>query len=282
MGQPVHFNDYSGVLPRLVKSAIRTPDDLDVITWRDPTDGVFAEQLDLLQRIKAGIGDAHFVQTVFSPLSVLAFLVARPESQAADLDLPSRFDRLRDLIHTQPQAVHAALRAIAETLAGYAAASVDAGASGIFYAIVRLARQEVLAPDEYAVFGRPYDLRVLQAVQGAPFNLLHICGPQVYFDQVTHYPVHALNWATIGQGNPTIAEARSRTDKAVIGGVDEHGVLAHGTPAEVRAAAQTAIAASGGRKFLLTPGCGLGPHVPAANLHALRRAADHAEDAIYV
>jgi uroporphyrinogen decarboxylase len=78
-----------------VKSAIRTPDDLDVITWRDPTDGVFAEQLDLLQRIKAGIGDAHFVQTVFSPLSVLAFLVARPESQAADLDLPSRFDRLR-------------------------------------------------------------------------------------------------------------------------------------------------------------------------------------------
>lgn len=281
-GNQYDFGDYSGVLPRLLHTAITTPDDLDRITPRDPAVGALGEQLDLIRRIKAEIGDAHFVQTVFSPLSVLAFLIARPPTQTADLDLPSRFDRLRDLLHTRPEAVHAALDAISTTLASYAAASVDAGASGVFYAIVRLARRDVLTPDEYATFGRPYDLRVLEAVQGAPFNLLHICGSQVYFDQVADYPVHAINWASIGQHNPSIAEARNHTDKALIGGVDEHGVLAHGTPSDVVAAAQAAIAAGSGRKFLLTPGCGLGPHVPAANLHALRRAVDHAEEAIHV
>jgi uroporphyrinogen decarboxylase len=139
---------------------------------------------------------------------------------------------------------------------------------------VRLARQGVLTPDEYAEFGRPYDLQVLQAVRDAPFNLLHICGPQAYFSQVADYPVHAINWAAVGQGNPTLAEARQPTDLAVIGGVDENDVIQHGRPEEVIAAARAALQSTGGRHVLLTPGCGVALDVPAANLHALRRAVE--------
>jgi uroporphyrinogen decarboxylase len=203
---------------------------------------------------------------------VLAFLIARPGDQASDLGLQSRFERLRALIAEDPAGVHAALAAITETLAGYAAASVDAGASGVFYAIVRLARNGVLTREEHAEFGRPYDLQVLNAVAGAPFNLLHICGPQVYFDDVLDYPVHALNWAAAGQQNPTLAEARRRTGKALIGGVDEFGALQHGTPAEVIAEARAAIESAGAAGLLLTPGCGVAADAPEANLHALRAA----------
>ncbi|HMP42801.1 MAG TPA: uroporphyrinogen decarboxylase family protein, partial [Roseiflexaceae bacterium] len=210
-GAEYDYDDYSGVLPRLISTPLHGASDLERITPLPPTEGVFAEQLDLLRQIGAGIGDAHYVQTVFSPLSVLAFLVARPGDQQSDLGLESRFERLRTLIAEHPQQVHAALDAITETLAGYAAATVAAGASGIFYAIVRLARAEVLTRAEHAVFGRPYDLRVLRAVADAPFNLLHICGPQVYFDDVLDYPVHAINWAALGQQNPSLAEARRHT-----------------------------------------------------------------------
>jgi uroporphyrinogen decarboxylase len=276
-GSRYDYDHYTGVLPRQLASPIAAPADLAKITPRSPTDGAFEEQLDLLHWIRDGIGDAPFVQTVFSPLSVLTFLIAQPSDPAGDAGLPVRFERLQALLHEHPQAVHGALAAIAETLAGYAGASLAAGASGIFFAIVRLARAGVLTEHEYATFGRPYDLQVLEAVQGAPFNLLHICGPQVHFDLVGDYPVQAINWAAVGQGNPSLGEARRRTTKALIGGIDEHGVIQHGSPDQVTAAAHAAIADAGPGGLLLAPGCGVATDTPVANLHALRAAVELSE-----
>ncbi len=273
-GARYDYDDYHGVLPRLLESPVRSPADLARIRPLGADQPALAEQIDLLRRIKAGIGDAHLVQTVFSPVSVLLFLLARPEDPRGDAGLALQLDRLHELLHDHQAAAHAALAAIAETLAGYAAASVQAGASGIFFAIVRLAREGALSRDEHAAFGTPYDLRVLEAVQGAPFNILHICGPKVYFDQALEYPVQAINWATVGQGNPTLAEARGLTDKALIGGVDEDGAVLHGTPGEVLAQGQEALARAGHLGVLLAPGCAVAPETPQENLQALRRAVE--------
>jgi uroporphyrinogen decarboxylase len=262
------------VLPALIEGPINSAADLEKIQPINPTAGVFAEHLGLTRLIKAGIGDAHFLQTVFSPLSVLAFLVARSESNKIDAVVKSQHDIVRRYMRENPQGVHAALKNIATTLGQYAAATVEAGASGIFFAIVKLAREGVLTEAEFEEFGKPYDVQVLSAVQGAQFNMLHICGPYAYFNAVTDYPVHALNWATLGQHNPTLAEASQQTDKAVVGGVDELGALQTGTPDEVIAEARIAIETTQGRHMLLTPGCGTNVDVPDANLHALRRAAD--------
>lgn len=273
-GNRYDFGDYTSVFPRLVDGPIRSPADLDKLAPVDPKGGVFAEHLDLVRRVKAGIGDAHFLQTVFSPLSVLAFLMARADQHDAGQLIQAQYDGIRRAIAENPQGVHHALSVIADALASYAAAAVDAGASGVFFAIVKLARRGVLTEAEYARFGRPYDLRVLQAVQGAPFNLLHVCGPQAYFDAVMDYPVHAINWATLNQGNPTVGAAQGLTQRALIGGVDELSTLQTGAPDDVIAEAQQAIRATGGRRFLLSPGCGVNMDAPVANLHALRRAAE--------
>jgi uroporphyrinogen decarboxylase len=267
-------DDYTGVLPRLIETPLRSAADLTRIGPRNPDTPALAEQIELVRRIKAGVGDAHLLQTVFSPLSVLAFLSAQPGDQSADLGLGSSFERLRALLRENPAAAHTALNTIAQSLARFAAANVAAGASGIFFAIVRLARLGVLTAREYAEFGRPYDLQVLEAVQGAPFNLLHICGVRVHFDQVLDYPVHALNWATLGQDNPSLAQARERTSKALVGGLDEHGTLQHGSPADVLAEAQGTLARAGRAGVLLAPGCGLALDVPEANLRALRQAVE--------
>lgn len=275
-GNTYDFNEYARVYPKATGGPVQHPADLDKIAAVSPTAGPFAEHLDLVRKVRAGIGDAHFVQTVFTPLSVLGFLVARPEPHSAENAVQAHADGVRQMIRENPSGAHAALQNIAATLAGYAAAAVDAGASGLFFAIVKLARKDLLSEAEYETFGKPYDLQVLQAVQGAPFNMLHVCGPAVYFDLVADYPVHAINWAAVGQDNLTIGEALNRTGKAVIGGVDEDGVLQTGTPEAVERAAVEAIRASGGRRFLLSPGCGTSMQVPAANLHAMRRAADTA------
>lgn len=271
-GNQYDYNQYDSVLPKLIDGPLHGPADLGKIEAVNPTAGVFAEQLDVVRLIKAGIGDAHFLQTVFSPLSVLAFLVARPARHTAAAAVQAQYDGLRQYLQENPQGVHAALQAITTTLAAYAAAVVAHGASGLFFAIVKLARTGILTPAEYAEFGKPYDLQVLQAVQGAPFNLLHICGPAVYFDLITDYPVHALNWAALGQQNPTLAQAVEQRRYALVGGVDEVGTLYQGTPDAVIQEARAAIQATQGHHFLLTPGCGVNLETPVANLHALRQA----------
>ncbi|NJK82212.1 MAG: hypothetical protein HC914_21105 [Chloroflexaceae bacterium] len=205
---------------------------------------------------------------------MLAYLIARPAANTQELSRQARSDALRHMMQENPQGMHAALGAIAQTLAGYARACLNNGASGIFFAIVRMARAGVMSREAYATFGTPYDTQVLAAVQGAPFNMLHLCGEDAYFDLVADYPVHAINWASIDQRNPGLAEAQHQTSMAVVGGIDETGVLQHGSPEEVISAAQLALQATSGHKVLLAPGCTTAMNVPIANLHALRRAAE--------
>lgn len=273
-GNTYDYSQYARVYPRRIDGPLHTPSDLEKIQSVSGTSGVFAEQLELIRRIRAGIGGAHFVQTLFSPLSVLSFLVAHPLQHTAQAVVQAQYDGLRRYLDENPQGVHAALRQITLTLTEYAGAVIEAGASGLFFAIVKLARPAVLTEAEFAEFGRPYDLQLLQAVKSAPFNLLHICGDHVYFEAVQDYPVQAINWASVGQANPGVAEARQRSRLALIGGIDEDGVLQTGTPAQVLAAAQEAIHSSAGTGFLLSPGCGTSMEVPPANLHALRQAAE--------
>ena len=275
-GSRYNFDQYTSILPKLEASPLNIPADLNNLREISGTEGVFAEQLKLIQLIKAGIGGAHFIQTVFSPLSVLYFLVARPQTKALTLDeqAEAQYAELRRFLHENPKGAHAALKNIAATLGKFGAAAVDAGASGLFFAIVKLARQEVLSKAEFEEFGKPYDLQVLKAVEGAPFNLLHICGPRAYFDIAAEYPVHALNWASIGQHNPTLGEAQKHAHQALVGGVDEVENLQHGSPEDVLKEALAAIEATGGRHHLLTPGCATSVDVPVANLRALRLAAE--------
>lgn len=272
-GNTYDFGQYVSVVPRTTRVTLESVADLDRLTPVDPSGGAFGEQLDALGRIRRGVdGDAPIIQTVFSPLSVIGWLAGGP----AGFDvpgLPSSLPLLRQAIDEAPDALEAALEAVTTTLASYARITREAGADGIFFAIVRLARAGYLTREEYARFGRPYDLRVLDAVAGAPLNVLHICGDQVYFDAVAEYPVGAISWNSEAPGNPSFGEAAAMTRAAVMGGVDEGATLPHGTPADVTQAVNGALAATGGRRTLVSPGCSVDHRTPADNLVALRDAA---------
>jgi uroporphyrinogen decarboxylase len=227
----------------------------------------------VLRRLKSRLGGAPFVQTVFSPASVLGFVVGRPAATTQLGVAENHAQTLLSLIRTQPKVAHQALETITQGLEKLAAASVEAGADGLFFAITKLAREGKLTVAEFEEFGKPYDLRVLKAAAKASFNILHLCGAKVHWKAAVDYPVHALNWASVGQGNPSLAEALKSTDKALIGGVDETELIQRGTPAEVTAAAHSALK-RGGSRFLLAPGCCVEPDAPPANLKALRHAVE--------
>jgi len=223
----------------------------------DPSAGALGEQLEALRRIRAGVGpDTPIIWTVFSPMMVMPFLLAGGVEQALAL---ARED---------PGALDHALAAVTDTLAGYARHALRSGADGLFYA-TNVARRDLLSPAECRRFQRPWDLRVLDAVAAAPFNVLHVCGAAVHLEEFVEYPVHALSWAA-SDSNPSLGDVRRRTGRAVIGGLPAKPLIATLTPAALAERARAAIREMRGRGLLLGPECSINPDTPAALLHAAR------------
>jgi len=221
----------------------------------DPRRGALGEQLAALAAIRAAVGpDTPIIWTVFAPMMVMPSVLAGGREQALAI------------VRAEPKAMDAGLAAIAETLAAYARACVEAGADGLFYA-TNLARADGLTAGECRRFQRPHDLRVLGAVAQAPFNLLHVCGPAVHFDEFADYPVTAFSWA-LGVGNPSLAEVHRRTGRAVVGGLPAKPEIASMGATDIAARAKRAVDEMRGRALLLGPDCSINPDTPEALLHA--------------
>jgi uroporphyrinogen decarboxylase len=266
-----HVEDWGGELvrsndpnrgPTFKRPAVTESGDWRRLRPLSPDHGVLGEQLEALRQIAANLkGEAYFVQTIFSPLSIAKYLVG------------NRAEVVQMALEDDPGGVRAALSVIVETFTTYAQACLEAGAAGIFFATTGWASADALTVDQYRRWGIEYDVPVLEQVAGrAPFNILHNCGANIHFDLLADYPVGAISWASGLPGNPSLAEGKERTARAVMGGVSEKTTLVDGTPEQVAAEVRAAIATTGGERVLVAPGCSIPPRTPAANLAAARAA----------
>jgi uroporphyrinogen decarboxylase len=199
---------------------------------------------------------------VFSPLTVAGFLVGRDSERV-----------VREL-RERPAALEPVLRRIGEALVDLSRRSVEAGAAGIFYAISGYATPEVVPPDVYADLVLASDEQVLGALpEAAWWNVLHLCGPRIALELAERLPVQAVSWSIHAGGNPGLAEARDRTGRAVLGGIDERTALVEGPAAEIRRQIEAAVRDTQGRGLIIGPGCSVPPEAPDAYLRALGPAA---------
>ncbi|MDQ7819215.1 MAG: uroporphyrinogen decarboxylase family protein [Armatimonadota bacterium] len=231
--------------------------------WRrlrvlDVTAGAYGRELHALGLIRGDLADDLILATVFSPLTVARTLCG---DQA-----------LVRYLRESPDDLVAGLEVISEVTARFASEALAAGADGIFFA-TQCATTDYLTVEEYEEFGRPYDLRVLEAAAGAEVRMLHLHGTAVMFDQLADYPVDIINWHD-RRTPPTLAEARRRYSGCLAGGVDEWGTLSTGTTEEIAAQVADAIAQAGGRGLLVTAGCVVPVDLPPERLLAVRRAVE--------
>ena len=221
----------------------------------DPEAGRLGAQLRALGLIRDGLGGrTPFIQTVFSPLSQARNLVGAE-------NLPVH-------LRQYPGELKAALGVITGTTLRFVEAAKRQGIDGIFYA-AQLATTRIFSEAEYREFGEPYDRQILQAAGGLWLNLAHLHGSDVMFDLVASYGTAVINWHD-QETPPTLAQGLQRFKGAVCGGLRQWETMVRGTPDQVRAEAQAAIAQTGGRRLILGTGCVTPTTAPRANLRAAR------------
>ena len=242
---------YTVIRPPLEHAA-----DLNRLTPADPRQGALGEQIAALKASRAAVGpDTPIIWTVFAPLMVMPCLLRGGRAQTIEL------------ARSDPKAMEHGLGVIAETLAEYARACLGAGADGLFYA-TNVATRDSMSVEECRRFQRPYDLHILESVADAPFNLMHVCGSGVLFDEFVDYPVTAFSWATV-PGNPSLADGRKRTGRAVVGGLPAKPGIVSMKSEDLAARARAAIVEMKGRGLLLGPDCSINPDTPEVLLHAV-------------
>ena len=256
---------YSGVpheKPRLESWPVHEPADWTRIVPRRPAAGALAEQLEAVRLLRRTLpADVPLIETVFTPLAVLGEMVETPQALRAHLD-------------SHPALVRDALEAVTTTFEPFVREVLRAGADGIYLATVDWASADLLTPTEYRAWARPWDLRILAAAAGAGFNVLHVCKSRNLLFELNDYPVAAFSWAATDPTNPTFAEALGRFPRGVMGGISQETALQSDGPEPVLAEYRDALAATGGRRWLVAPGCSIPPGTPVENLHAVREAVE--------
>jgi len=251
------MSDYPYPLPDGLE-AVSTNEDWRRIEPISPSNKCWSEQLSALSMIHDAIGgEAMFIETIFSTWTTARRL--------------ARSGSLTAVRQREPVTLLAAFDAISTSLAGYAKQVLERGASGIFLSL-GAATDEVMTSEEYETWGRPFDLRILEAVKDAPFNVLHIHGKQIHFDSLLDYPVSALNWSHFAT-QPSLQEGKMRSGKTVLGGIDE-ARASHVSAPEIGEQIDNAIREAGPLGLIVTPGCSVPTDTREGSLREVRAAVE--------
>jgi len=248
---------YNGV-SRVTKHRINSLEDWETLEEVDVNEGILGEMLRAVKLVGARLdGKAPFFETMFSPITTCMRLAG---------------DRWRKDLDEAPGKMSHALNVISRTIANFAEAAIDYGASGIFLSVTPT--YDWFTEEEYRRFGMRHDLPILRATRPkAFFDVAHVHGSNLMFDLIAkNYPVEGINWAD-QRTPPTLGEGMKKFNGALIGGLNETETLLKGSPKDVEEEVLRAINGTGGRRLILAPGCVIPLNAPDTNLDAAIRVA---------
>ncbi|HEY6196806.1 MAG TPA: uroporphyrinogen decarboxylase family protein [Candidatus Eisenbacteria bacterium] len=262
-GVRYHYTGVPDEKPTVATYPVHAPADWDRIGEVPHDAGALGEQLDAVRKLRAALpAEVPLLQTVFTPLAILAELTEPPEA-------------LRDLLDVEPARIERALEAVTRTFERYVAEVMRAGADGIYLATTDWGSRSFMTPARLRRWSRPYDLRLLAAAGETPYHTLHVCTSEALLAEFADYPVGAFSWDATVPSNPSLAQGLALVKGAVMGGIGHETELQRGPRAAI-SAYHRSLEATGGRRWLFAPGCSIPPQTPEATLAALRDEVEHA------
>lgn len=242
-------------------NGVQRIDDWHLVTPIATTAGNFGRQIDTVRRVRTAIGpDVPLISTLFAPLTEALYFAGA--------------ERFRLHIQDDPSTVHGALAVLADNLSRLAAALIDAGADGIFLS-VQGAGNGNLAGTQFAEFGRPYDLMVLNACREAWLNILHAHGEHdLLIEEVLTYPVAVFSWSDRYTGIPLQRVWEAVPERTVMGGLRERGAITEGPADAIEDELADAMTQTLGQRLILAPGCSVPDNCPDQWLRIARATVD--------
>jgi uroporphyrinogen decarboxylase len=252
------MHDYRYPLPPGVET-LESPKDMLRFEKLPPDSKNYAEQLKLIRALRADFGpDMPIVDTFFDPFQQVMRKAGFSKAQMV-------YGNKREALHM--------LDAVTGTVCGYMQELKKAGCDGVLYSIngaIAPPGDRGIDDETFGTFLRPFDLRVLDAMQGM-VRILHVHGTHVDMRRVLDYPCEVYSVSDRLTGNPSLSELRKMTDKCLMGGINEHKVHERSLP-ELREEIRDAFKQAGKRKFILSPGCTSAPQTPQHIWRCVREA----------
>jgi len=250
------MHDYRYPLPAGMET-LEKPADMLRFETIPPTAPNYAEQLKLIRTLRADLGsEVPIIDTFFDPFQQV---MRKAGYSAAPLVYANRREALK------------MLDAVTESCCGYLRELKKAGCDGVLYSInggIAPPGERGIDDATFETFLKPFDLRVLEAMQGMA-RILHVHGAHVSMTRVRDYPCEVISVSDRLKGNPSLAELRKLTDKCLMGGINEQKIQERSAP-EIRAEMWDALKQAGKRKFIITPGCTSAPQTPEHILRCVR------------
>ncbi len=202
------MNDYHYPNPEGY-DVVKDAQGLKKVGYATPEDDTVVEQIKAIEIIAKEVGDeVYIIDTLFDPWQQLVrHLCGEYQyglTQTCEKELLEALDRVCDFDIE------------------YTKATVNAGADGVFLAIQG---SDELVPggyETYQKFIKPQAIKILNAIKDvSKFNILHICGQDIYTEGIEDFPVDVISFADRSDRNPSLQEVKDRTGKVVMGGMDQ-------------------------------------------------------------
>jgi uroporphyrinogen decarboxylase len=246
---------YEGRFPQIPE--IQHPDDWSrmPVYARDFFAGQLAAVEGLVQALKA---EAVVVVTLYSP-----FMCAGHSTSDALLTQHLRQD---------PKKVRPGLEAVTESLLLFARECIKLGVDGFYHSTQGGEAGRFDDSDIFREYIKPYDLALMQEVnQNSAFNILHVCDYQRDYNDFSpflEYPGDVVNSPLkLGGRTLTPVEVAQMFNRPYMGGMERKGVIASGTPEQIKAAALDVLRAAP-EHFILAADCTVPNDTPWDNLKA--------------
>ncbi len=225
----------------------------------DPRKGALSAQLKCIQLIRKTLPESTpIIQTIFSPLSQAKNLVGK--------------ENLISHLRMYPEQVKQALHAITQTTRDFIEECAALKIDGIFYA-VQHAQYSLLSLAEFREFGSSFDKQVLESAQPLWFNVGHLHGTNVMFEELSSFPIQVLNWHD-RETEPNLKDGKANFIGTVCGGLRQWETLAYGSPDQIINESKDAIHQTSDTRFILGTGCVTPVIAPDVNIVAARKAVE--------
>jgi uroporphyrinogen decarboxylase len=250
-GESVYQGSKSGTRTT-IKFPVSSVEDWGKLAPVSARDGFNGMIVDAVARTRKALpAEIPLLHTVFSPLTI-----------AMKLSNGQAIEHLR----SHPAEIHAALATIRDVTAAMTAATLAAGADGLFFA-TQCADHNRMDEVEYREFGLHNDLEVLYGISSEAIVMLHLHGESPMFQLVDRYPAQIVNWHD-QRAAPSLAKGQQRSGKCVAGGINEHGI-ATASPQQIIETAKAAAAELSDRSVVIASGCVIPldtPHVTISTI----------------